>query len=174
MEATQKMLLKISNPVLALCAILAVCGANAQNAAPPSGHALQGVKTVQIEPTLVPNSETVNVPDAPSLVQDSLKTAFTAANIGLADSAPVRAQIVLNEFTAGSTAQRALLGIAAGRSSVTCHLVLHDADGKQLSNTEVHVASNLAFNPYQGKDTRRRHALSRFEKKLREEIERMQ
>jgi hypothetical protein len=122
----------------------------------------------------VPNSETVKVPDAPSLVQDSLKNALTAANIGFADSAPVRAQIVLDEFTAGSTAQRALLGIGAGRSYVTCHLVLHDVNGKELSSIEVHVVSNVALNPYQGSDTRRRHALSRFEKKLREEIERMQ
>jgi hypothetical protein len=94
------------------------------------------------------------VPDAPSLVQDSLKNALSAANIGLADSAPVRAQIVLDEFTAGNTAERALLGIAAGRSSVTCHLVLHDADGKELSSAEVHVVSNVAFNPLQGNDTR--------------------
>jgi hypothetical protein len=49
------MLLKIGNSVLALClSLLAVCQANAQNAAPPSGHPLQGLKTVQIEPTLVP------------------------------------------------------------------------------------------------------------------------
>ena len=112
------------------------------------------LRPFKLNPHSCPNSETVKVPDAPSLVQDSLKNALSAANIGLADSAPVRAQIVLDEFTAGNTAERALLGIAAGRSSVTCHLVLHDADGKELSSAEVHVVSNVAFNPLQGNDTR--------------------
>ncbi|MGB9233968.1 MAG: hypothetical protein WCC04_06110 [Terriglobales bacterium] len=56
---------------------------------------------------------------------------------------------------------------------VATYLVRHDANGKELSSTEIHVASNVTVNPYQGIDTRHIHALSRFEIKLREEIERM-
>lgn len=103
----------IARPALALCLMLAVCSAKAQNAA-PSGHPLQGVKTIQVEPTVVPKPEAVKETSAPNMVQDSLKNAIRAANIELADSAPVRAHIVLDEFTSGSTAKRVLIGMGAG------------------------------------------------------------
>lgn len=163
----------ITRVALALWLTLAVCGAQAQNTPPQSGHPLQGVKAIQVEPTVVPNPETIKEAAAPNLVQDSLKNAIRTANIDLAESAPIRAHIVLDEFTSGSTAKRVLVGMGAGRSTVTCHLVLQDSEGKEISNIRIHVRGNLAWSPYQGNNTQRRQAVTSFEQKILEEIERM-
>ena len=66
-----------------------------------------------------------------------------------------------------------MIGMGAGRSSVTCHVVFQDAAGKEISNTKIHVRGNLAWSPYQGNNTQRRQAVSSFEQKILEEIERM-
>jgi len=135
--------------------------------------ALRGVKTVQVDPTVVSNPEKVKEEAAPNLVQDSLKNALRGANIELGDSAPIRAHLILDEFTSGSMAKRFMVGMGAGRSSVTCQLVIQDAAGKELANTKIHVRGNLAFSPYQGNNTQRRQAVSSFEQRLIEEIEKM-
>ncbi|MBZ5679471.1 MAG: DUF4410 domain-containing protein [Acidobacteriia bacterium] len=153
---------------LALFLALMVCDMNAQSTAP-----LRGVKAVQVDPTVVAKPDKVKEPSAPNLVQDSLKNALRTANIDIADSAPIRAHIVLDEFTSGSTAKRFLVGFGAGRSTVTCHLVLQDADGKELHSTKIHVRGNLVWSPYQGNNTQRRQAVTSYEQKLLEEIERM-
>ena len=56
---------------------------------------------------------------------------------------------------------------------MTCHLVLQDADGKELHSTKIHVRGNLVWSPYQGNNTQRRQAVTSYEQKLLEEIERM-
>lgn len=132
---------------------------------------LQGVMAVQIDSTVVSDASKVKEPSASTLVQDSLKNAFRSANIDIAESAPIRAHIVLDEFTSGSTAKRMLVGFGAGRSSVTCRLVLQDAAGKQLSSTKIHVRGKLAFSPYEGNNTQRKQAVTSYEQKLLEQIE---
>ena len=92
----------ITRVALALCLTLAVSSAKAQNAAPQSGHPLQDVKAIQVDPTVVSNAEHVKEASAPNLVQDSLKNAIRAANVDIAESAPVRAHIVLDEFTSAA------------------------------------------------------------------------
>ena len=134
---------------------------------------LQGVKAIQVDATVVPNPQTVKEEHAPNLVQDSLRNALRDANIEVAESAPIRAHIVLEEFTSGSTAKRVLVGFGAGRSTVSCRLVLQDADGKELANKKIHVRGNLVWSPYQGNNTQRRQAVSSFEQRLLEEIEKM-
>jgi hypothetical protein len=134
---------------------------------------LRGVKSVQVDSTVVPDPTEVKEESAPNLVQDSLKNAFRSANIDLGENAPVRAHIVLDEFTSGSAAKRFMVGMGAGRSSVTCSLVLQDAAGKEIATRKIHVRGNLAFSPYQGNNTQRRQAVSSFEQRLLEEIEKM-
>ena len=70
-------------------------------------------------------------------------------------------------------AKRFVVGFGAGRSVVTCRLVLQDADGKELSNIKIHVRGNLAFSPCQGGNTQRRQAVSSLDQRLLEEIEKM-
>lgn len=159
--------------VLVLCLTLTVCNINAQSAAPKASSPLRDVKTIQVDPTIVSDPAKVKEASAPNLVQDSLKNALRTANLEIADSAAVRAHIVLDEFTSGSTAKRVLIGLGAGRSTVTCRLVLQDADGKEISSAKIHVRGNLVWSPYQGNNTQRRQAVSSFEQKLLEEIERM-
>ncbi len=162
------MVREIAKATFVFVVMLVPCTAVAQTA-----PALRGVKTIQVDPTVVSNSEKVKEESAPNLVQDSLKNAVRSANIDLADSAPIRAHIILDEFTSGSMAKRFMVGMGAGRSSVTCQLVIQDAAGKELANTKIHVRGNLAFSPYQGNNTQRRQAVSSFEQRLMEEIEKM-
>jgi hypothetical protein len=153
--------------------IFLVCGLWAQSSRPATAPLLRDVKSVQIEPTLVPSPDKVKEPSAPNLVQDSLRNAFRSANIEVVESAPIRAHILLDEFTSGSTAKRFLVGFGAGRSTITCQLVLLDATGKELRNVTIHVRGALAFSPYEGNNTQRRQAVNSFDQRLLEEIEKM-
>lgn len=134
---------------------------------------LRDVKTVQVDPTIVANPDKMKEGSAPNLIRDSLISAFRSANIEVAESAPVRAHIVLNEFTSGSTAERFLVGFGAGRSTIDCLLTLTDADGKELKSVKLRVRGNLAFSPYQGNNTQRRQAVNSIDQRFLEEIEKM-
>ncbi|MBZ5654141.1 MAG: DUF4410 domain-containing protein [Acidobacteriia bacterium] len=158
----------MSKAAFACGLILIFSSALAQNTPP-----LRGVKTVQVDPTVVSDPKKVKEEAAPNLVQDSLKNAFRSANIELGDSAPIRAHIVLDEFSSGSMAKRFWVGMGAGRSTVTCQLIVQDAAGKELAKTKIHVRGNLVWSPYQGNNTQRRQAVSSFEQRLLEEIEKM-
>jgi hypothetical protein len=131
---------------------------------------LTGVKVIQVDPTVVPNPERVKEDHAANQVADSLKRALRDADFEVGDS-PIRAHIVLDEFTSGSTAKRFLIGLGAGRSTVDCRLVLQDAEGKELFNKRIRVRGNLAWSSYQGGNTQRRQAVNSFEQRLLEEIE---
>jgi len=159
---------KVTQAILALGLLLLFSTASAQTPPP-----LRGAKTIQVDPTVVSDPTKVKEESAPNLVQDSLKNALRSANIDLADSAPIRAHIVLDEFSSGSMAKRFWVGMGAGRSSVTCRLVIQDTAGKELANTRIHVRGNLVWSPYQGNNTQRRQAVSSFEQRLLEEIEKM-
>src|SRR5215469_14399511 len=127
---------------LVVCLMLMVCNVQAQNSGLQRSAILRDVKSVKVEATVVPNADMVKDTSAPNLVQDSLRNAFRSANIEVADSAPIRAHIVLDEFTSGSTAKRFVVGFGAGRSTVDCRLVVQDADGKELSNVKIRVRGN--------------------------------
>jgi hypothetical protein len=159
--------------ILAMFGLLSLPDVRAQNSNSSAPVPLRDVKTVQIDPTVVPNPEKVKDASAPNLLEDSLRNAFRSANIEIAESAPIRAHLVLDEFTSGSTAKRFMVGFGAGRSTVDCHLVLQDADGKELRNVSIRVRGNLAFSPYQGNNTQRRQAVNSFDQRLLEEIEKM-
>ena len=131
---------------------------------------LAGVKTVQVDETVVPNPSKVKEDHAPNQVMDSLKRALRDADFEVGES-PIRAHIVLDEFTSGSTAKRFMVGFGAGRSTVDCRLVLQDAEGKELFNKRIRVRGNLIWSPYQGGNTQRRQAVNSFEQRLLEEIE---
>jgi len=167
------MIRRFAQLAIVLCLTSMLCDVKAQNSAPQRTAPLRDVKTVQIESTVVPKPETVKDPSAPNLVQDSLRNAFRNANLEIAESAPIHAHIVLDEFTSGSTAKRFMVGFGAGRSTVDCRLVLQDANGKELSNVRIRVRGNLIFSPYQGNNTQRRQAVNSFDQRLLEEIEKM-
>jgi hypothetical protein len=156
-----------------LCFLYALCAAQGNNLVTPNPSPLREVKTVQIEPTVVPKPEKIKDTSAPNLVQDSLRNAFRSANFEIAEAAPIRAHIVLEEFTSGSTAKRFMVGFGAGRSTIDCRLVLQDADGKELANVPIHVRGNLAWSPYQGNNTQRRQAVNSFDQRVLEEIEKL-
>jgi len=167
------MLRKIIQIALALCLTAWFCNVKAQTAILGQPGLLRDVKNVQIDPTVVSAPDKVKEPSAPNLMQDSLRNAFRAANFEIADGAPIRAHIVLDAFTSGSTAKRFLVGFGAGRSTIDCHLVLQDADGKELANVPLHVRGNLAFSPYEGNNTQRRQAGNSVDQRILEEIEKM-
>jgi len=163
----------ISHVAVALCLILAASSVQAKKPKPTDPGPLRDVKAIQLDATVVPNPDKVKEEGAPNLIQDSLRNAFRLADIAIADSAPIHAHIILDEFTSGSAAKRFLVGLGAGRSTITCHLVLQDAHGKELKNVNIHVRGNLIFSPYQGNNTQRQQAVNSFDQRLLEEIEKM-
>ena len=150
--------------VLALC----VAALNAQRVA-----ILRDVKAVHVTPTVVANPEKVKEDFAPNLVADMLRNALKSSNFEVAESAPVTAHLVLEEFSSGNTAKRVLIGFGAGRSSVSGRLIFKDADQKELANIPIKVRGNLMFSGYQGDNTQRRQASNAFEQRLMEEIARL-
>jgi hypothetical protein len=144
-----------------------VLTASAQRAA-----VLLDVTTVQVEPTVIPDPDKVKEDFAASLVTDSLINALKESNLQVGESS-VRAHIVLEEFSSGSTAKRLLVGLGAGRSVVDGRLIFTDASGRELANVGIRVRGNLLFSSYQGGNTQRRQATNAFEQKLTEEIARL-
>jgi hypothetical protein len=145
---------------------------NAQAAKDKTGGLLANVKVVQVDATVVSDPTRVKEEHAPNQLADSLRNSLRYANFEVGD-APIRAHILLDEFTSGSTAKRVLIGLGAGRSTVDCRLVFQDADGKELVNRRIRVRGNLVFSPYQGNNTQRRQAVTSLEQRLIEEIERL-
>jgi hypothetical protein len=133
---------------------------------------LRDVKTIQVDPTVVPNSEKVKEDFAPNLVQDALRNALRDTNFEVGD-APIKAHIVLEEFSSGSLAKRFAVGFGAGRSTVAGRLIFQDAEGKELANVRIRVRGNFLFGGYQGGNTQRRQATNSFDQKLIEEISRL-
>jgi hypothetical protein len=93
------------------------------------------VKTVQVDETVIPNPSKVKEDHAANQVADSLKRALRDADLEIGES-PLRAHIVLDEFTSGSMAKRVMLGFGAGRNTVDCRLVLQEPKAKTCSARE--------------------------------------
>jgi hypothetical protein len=134
---------------------------------------LRGVKAVQVDPTVVSNPDKVKADFAAVLMQDALRNAFRDSNIETPGSAPIRAHIVLDEFTSGSAAKRFVVGMGAGRSTVDGRLVIQGDDGKELANARIRVRGNLAWSSYQGANRQRSQAVNSFDERLIEEIARL-
>jgi hypothetical protein len=135
---------------------------------------LRGIKQVTVEETVVGNQENVKEDFAPTLIADSLRRALRNAEFAVVDDgAPVRAHIVLDEFSSGSAAKRFVVGMGAGRSTVDGRLVLQGVDGKELANVRIRVRGNLAWSSYQGGNTQRNQASNAFDQRLTEEIARL-
>lgn len=152
--------------------VLAVAGASSVAEAQRS-PILRDVKAVQVNPTLVANPDKVKAEFAPVLLQDALRNALRNANIDTPDKAAIRAHIVLDEFTSGSTAKRFVVGFGAGRSTVDGRLVFQGEDGKELASARIRVRGNLAWGAYQGADRQRSQAVNSFDERLMEEIARL-
>jgi hypothetical protein len=138
----------------------------------PTSKPLTGIKTVQVDAAVVTDPAKVKEEYAPNQVTDSLRSALRDANFEIGES-PIRAHLILDEFTSGSMAKRFMIGFGAGRSTVDCRLVFQDADGKELASKRIRVRGNLVWSPYQGNNTQRRQAVNSFEQRLLEEIERL-
>lgn len=137
------------------------------------GAILRGVKAVKVQPTVISNPDKVNEDFAANLVEQALRNALQDSNFEVAEEAQIRAHIVLDEFSSGSTARRLLVGFGSGRSTVDGRLVFQDSDGRELGNVRIRVRGNLLFGAYQGGTTQRRQAVGSFDHKLREEIARL-
>ncbi len=133
---------------------------------------LTGVKTVQVDPTVLSNSEKVKETWAANWVHDQLVAAIQQTGFQVGD-APIHAKVVLEEFTSGSFAKRFMIGFGAGRSSITANIIFEDGSGKQLSATRIHVRGGLIYSSYEGGNTQTRQAENSFEQKLVEEIEKL-
>lgn len=134
---------------------------------------LRDVKAIQVDPTVVANPDKVKEDFAPVLLQDALRNALQNANFETPESAPVKAHIVLDEFSSGSTAKRFVVGFGAGRSTVDGRLVFQGEDGKELASTRIRVRGNLMWGAYQGGNTQRAQATNAFDRRLMEEIARL-
>lgn len=139
---------------------------------PAIAGVLGNVKTIQVDPTVISNPDKVKDASASNLVQDSLRAALRNANFEIGDS-PVRAHIVLDEFTSGSFAKRFVVGFGAGRSTVDGRMVFLDDTGKEIANVRIRVRGNLVWSPYQGGNTQRQQATNSFDQRLLEEIEKL-
>jgi hypothetical protein len=134
---------------------------------------LRDVKAVQVNATVVANPEKVKEDFAANLMQNSLRNALRNANFETPETAPIRAHIVLDEFSSGSTAKRFVVGFGAGRSTVDGRLVFQDETGKELANVRIRVRGNLAWSAYQGGNRQRAQATNAFDQRLSEEIARL-
>jgi hypothetical protein len=133
---------------------------------------LRDIKTIQVDATVVSNPDKVKEDFAPVMVEDSLRNALKNANFEVAD-APIRARIILEEFSSGNTAKRLLVGFGAGRSTVAGRLVFEDDKGEELASVQIRVRGNLLWSGYQGGNTQRRQATNAFDQRLMEEIARL-
>jgi len=159
---------------IAAIAMSALTANAAQTVGAQGARVLRGVKQITVEDTVIGDAGKVREEFAPTLVADSLRNALKDANFEVTDEgAAVRAHVVLDEFSSGSTAKRFLVGMGAGRSTVDGRLVFQDQSGKELANVKIRVRGSLMFSPYQGGNTQRRQATNSFEQRLVEEIARL-
>jgi hypothetical protein len=137
------------------------------------GGVLENVRTIQVDPTVIRQPDKVKDPVAASLARYNLRAALRDA-LFEEGASPIRAHIVLDEFSSESTAKR-LIGFGSGRSTNTVEgkLVIQDASGKDLASVRIHVHGSVASSPGDGNNTQGRQPTSDFEKLLLDEIERL-
>jgi hypothetical protein len=158
-------------------AILIACAGAAYVDTAQETRPLRGIKTLYVEDTVIGNPKKVGEDFAPNLVKDSLRNALRLSNFEIAENvekSDVRAHLVLDEFSSGNMAKRAVGGLfGAGRGTVDGRLVIQSADGRELANRRVRARGVywvlLARQPNGGKQ---RQASSRpSSRKLRDSSE---
>ena len=154
--------------VVPLFALALAVPAPADKDAKVANHPLHGVTIVQVESTTVSNPEKVKADYAADMLRDSLKNLLKSAGFEIGDS-PVKLHLVLDEFTSGSTAERVLIGLGAGRSTVDVRLLVSDGDNEATS-VRIRVRGNFMRSGYEGGNSQRQEAVNSFEQRLREEI----
>ena len=135
--------------------------------------ALKDVKAIEILPTTIPNPDKVKETTAPGIVENNLRHAILLAGFEVGKDAPIKARLILEEFNPGNTATRVIVGMGAGRSTITAILVLQDAGGKEIKTAKIHVRGDILMGSYQGNSTQQKKAVSKFEQALTEELEKM-
>ncbi len=134
---------------------------------------LENGRKIQVDPTVIEQPDKVKDPMAANLVRYNLRAAVRDELLEEGNS-PIRAHIVLDEFSSESGAKR-LMDLGTGRSirTVDGRLVIQDASGKELASVKIHVRGSVAFGPSEGNNTQGRQAASDFEQRLLEEITRL-
>src|SRR5262245_57369056 len=123
---------------------------------------------IRVEPTVVSNPSGVKEDYSADMLRDYLRAALKSAGFEIGDS-PVKAHLVLDEFTSGSTAKRVMVGFGAGRSTVDTRLVVVDGE-KEAASVRIRVRGNLIFSPYEGGNTQRRKSVNSLQQRVLEEI----
>lgn len=132
---------------------------------------LARAKTVQVDPTVVPEAGKVKEEHAANQVADSLRNVLKDASFEIAEAPFLPTLCWMSSHRA--VRKRFIFGFGAGRSTVDCRLVIQDSEGKELVSRRIRVRGNLVFSPYQGNNTQRRQAVSSFEPRLPDEIEKL-
>jgi hypothetical protein len=155
-----------------LRALLLVAATEITSLCSPGG-VLENVRKIQVDATVIEQPEKVKDPVAANLVRYNLRAAVRDALLEEGDS-PIRAHIVLDEFSAEGGAQR-LMNLGTGRSIRTMEgrLVIQDSSGKELASVKFHVRGSVAFGPSEGNNTPGHQAASDLEQRLLEEITRL-
>jgi len=139
------------------------------------GNVLENVTKIQVDPTVVGQPDKVKDPTAANLVRFDLRAAIRDAHFEEGAS-PIRAHIVLDEFSSESKAKR-LIGLSGGRTASNTimdgRLVIQDASGKELASVKVHVVGSVAFSPPDQGSSTQGQATSDFERRLLEEIDKL-
>ena len=134
---------------------------------------LKDVRSIQVLPTMVINRDKVKEDFAPILMQDLLRGALRDSDFEIVDEAPIKALILLEEFSSGSKGKRWLTLGAGGRSTVAGRLVFRDAEGEELVNVRIKARGAALGSAYEGGETQRRKATGDFDQRLTEQIARL-
>lgn len=132
---------------------------------------LKEVTQIQIVPTVINDSKKIDNPDAVPIVEKALRRAILANELQVAESAPVKARIVLDEFSGGNFAKRFLIGYGAGRSTVDCRIQLLNQSQDEIASVRVRVRGDMAWGAYQGNATQTKLAVNKFDQALMDDIE---
>jgi len=138
--------------------------------APPTAP-LRNVKVIQVLSTVINNPKKVKDPDAAAIVEKALRRAILANEFQVAESAPVKARISLDEFSGGSLATRFIISYGAGRSTVDCRIQLLDQGEKEITSVRVRVRGDITWGAYQGNAIQTKQAVNKFERTLMDEID---
>ena len=131
-------------------------------------HITATSKIVSVGPTVIGNSDKVKDPSAATMFETALRNVLVRSGFIIGDS-PTRMYLVLDEFTSGNAAKRALVGFGPGRSKVSVRLVV-ERDGEPSRTVKIETRGRLMFSAYEADEGQRRHALNEFEQRLAREI----
>ena len=132
---------------------------------------LREIKEIQVLPTVINDAKKATNPDAAAMTEKALRRAILVNELQVAESAPMKARVILDEFSGGSFAKRFVIGYGAGRSTVDCRIELLDQSQNEIASVRVRVRGDITWGAYQGKTTQTKQAVNKFEQALMDEIE---